>query len=83
MGPVSEQDQAIKPGSPTRPLQERQAPQSFACGSGWAALPVSAPRRNNVLPAGVLKLSERCFQKADLSVEHADGVGLLSRNAGS
>jgi hypothetical protein len=36
-----------------------------------------------VVPAGVLKLNERGFQKADLSVEPADGVGLLSRNAGS
>src|SRR5260370_6333633 len=83
MGPVSERDQALKPGSPTRPLQERQAPQRFGCGRSWAALPVSAPRGNNVLPAGVLMVSERCFQKADLCVEPADGVGLLSRNAGS
>jgi hypothetical protein len=81
MGPVSEQDQALKPGSPTRPLEERQAPQRFASGSSWAALPVAAPRGNKVLPTGVLKLSERCFQKADLSVERADGVGLFRSNA--
>jgi hypothetical protein len=80
MGPVSEQDQALKPGSPTRPHPKCQAPRNFGCGTSWPALPISARSVNHVLPAGVLKVSERFFQKAKLFVEPSDGAGSSRSN---
>lgn len=46
MGSVTEQEKAIKRGSPARSDYESQAPQSFGCGSSWPAVPMSVPRLN-------------------------------------